>query len=419
MKNFGLLMLSAIVGSVITLGIFQYAGLGNKVVKIEQISGPSGLSTNFVDGSVSDAPSSFTQTAEKVMPAVVHIKSTVSRQSTSDARGQNIPESFREFFGDDFFFGPNGQGRRPNQPRVGTGSGVVITQDGYIVTNNHVIDQADEIEVSINDNRTYKATVVGTDPSTDIALIKIDEKGLAHLAMANSDDVRIGEWVLAVGNPFNLNSTVTAGIVSAKARNINILKDRSAIESFIQTDAAVNPGNSGGALVNLEGELIGINTAIASPTGSYSGYSFAVPTSIVRKIVEDLLQYGTVQRGFLGVMIRNLDGNLARELDVDITEGVYIDSLMEGGAAISGGIEKGDIIIKVDGKRVKSSSELQAAIGTRRPGDNVDLTLVRDGKDEAVSITLKNRSGNTDVVREDKPAVISALGASFRQVQSG
>jgi S1-C subfamily serine protease len=251
------------------------------------------------------------------------------------------------------------------------------------------------------------------DPSTDIAVIKVEADGLTAIPFGNSDQVRVGEWVLAIGNPFNLNSTVTAGIVSAKSRNINILRDRAAIESFIQTDAAINPGNSGGALVNLAGELIGINTAIASPTGSYSGYGFAVPVVLVRKIVEDLVQYGTVQRGYLGATIRSLDGNLAREKGLNLTEGVYVDSLLANSAAEEAGIKSGDVITAVDGKTVKSSSDLLAAVGARRPGDKVAVVLSRKGQTREVTVVLKNRAGNTDIVKKSETGALNKLGAEF------
>lgn len=311
----------ALIVSMATLGVFSLVTRNSNTVRIEHISGtPSQSALYTLDENSKLVPLDFTQTAGKVVEGVVNIKST---QIYSAGRSQegNIPDQFRDFFGDQFpqFFGPRSRGNTPdnrsgNPPtRVGTGSGVIISEDGYIVTNNHVVADADDLEVTLHDNRTYKAVVVGTDPTTDLALIRIKEKGLVPVPFANSDAVKVGEWVLAVGNPFSLNSTVTAGIVSAKGRNINILKEQYAVENFIQTDAAINPGNSGGALVNLEGGLIGINTAIASPTGSYSGYGFAVPVNIVNKVVEDLIKYGVVQRGVLGIMIRSVDGNLARE----------------------------------------------------------------------------------------------------------
>lgn len=413
-KLLSFLLLAAVMGSALTLGVSSFIGKEDKATVLRvahDSSSPAVASRYSADGE--ELPT-FTYAAEKVMPSVVHIKSTVVRRTTGSRN--DLPDPFRDFFGDDFFRSP--QGRNP-RPQVGTGSGVIVSADGYIVTNNHVIDNAEDIEVSLSDNQTYKAELIGTDPSTDIALIKIDADDLPAITLGNSDNVRVGEWVLAIGNPFNLNSTVTAGIVSATARNINILRDRSAIESFIQTDAAVNPGNSGGALVDMNGNLIGINTAIASPTGSYSGYSFAVPTTIVRKVMEDLLQYGTVQRGFLGVIIRTVDGNLAREEGFDFVEGVYVDSLTSNGAAREAGVEKGDVILSVNDKEVKTSSQLQAAVGTLRPGDEVNLVVMRDGEQESLTAVLRNQAGNTDIVtREEKSSLLTSLGLELETIDS-
>ncbi|MDP5171348.1 MAG: Do family serine endopeptidase [Bacteroidia bacterium] len=412
-KLLSFLLLAAVLGSTLTLGVYRYLGDDQKstVLRVAHDSAAPAVVSRYDENG--DNLPTFTYAAEKVMPSVVHIKSTVMRSAA-----QNIPDPFRDFFGGDSPFG-----MRPNAsptPQVGTGSGVIISEDGYIVTNNHVIDQAEDIEVSLSDNRTYKAKLIGTDPSTDIALIKIDATDMPAITLGNSDQVRVGEWVLAIGNPFNLNSTVTAGIVSAKARNINILHDQSAIESFIQTDAAVNPGNSGGALVDLNGNLIGINTAIASPTGSYSGYSFAVPVTIVRKVMEDLLEYGTIQRAFLGVIIRSVDGNLAKEKGLDFTSGVYVDSLMDNGAAKDAGVKKGDVIIGVNGLEVKTSSELQVAVGTLRPGDLVKLKVMRDGDEKELSATLRNKQGNTDVVKKEDliSNSVSKLGIELEELSS-
>jgi serine protease Do len=306
-KNLMLSGIIALVVSLATIGVFTLVTRDAKTVKIEHITGTPSKSALFtLDENNEVVPLDFTGTAEKVIDGVVHIKSTqvYAKSGKQPFRQRDYSNPFRDFFGDEFeqFFGPfqfQDPGQRPNGPqtRVGSGSGVIISTDGYIVTNNHVIANADDIEVTLHDNRTYKATIIGTDPTTDLALIQIKEKGLTSIPFTNSDEVKVGEWVLAVGNPFSLNSTITAGIVSAKGRNINILREQYAVEDFIQTDAAINPGNSGGALVNLEGALVGINTAIASPTGTYSGYGFAVPTNIVQKVVEDLINFGTVQRG--------------------------------------------------------------------------------------------------------------------------
>ena len=299
------------------------------------------------------------------------------------------------------------------QPRVGSDSGVIINESGYIVTNNQVVANADDIEVGLHDNRTYKASVIGTDPATDLALIQIKETDLPTLPFVNSDDVRIGEWVLAVGNPFNLNSTVTAGIVSATARNINILRDQYAIESFIQTDAAINPGNSGGALVNLEGGLIGINTAIASPTGAYAGYGFAVPSNIVSKVVEDLLKYGSVQRGYLGVMIRGVNSTLAEEEDLEVITGIYVDSLLENSAAREAGIQEGDVIVSINGSTVNTAPKLQELIARKRPGDEIEVKVNRNGTEKTFTVTLNNREGNTEIVAQEKNETLNMLGADF------
>ncbi|MFK7905217.1 MAG: trypsin-like peptidase domain-containing protein, partial [Chitinophagales bacterium] len=283
-----------------------------------------------------------------------------------------------------------------------------------------VIEGADEIEVTLHDNQKYVATLVGTDPSTDIALLKVEGTNLPTLELADSDEAKVGEWVLAVGNPFNLSSTVTAGIVSAKGRSINILREKSKtpIESFIQTDAAVNPGNSGGALVNTDGKLLGINTAIATPTGTYAGYSFAVPVNIVEKVIADLREHGVVQRGFLGIIIRDLDGTLAKELGLNLTQGVYVDSLAADGSAIIAGIEKGDVVVKIDGGIVNSVPELQEMVGRHRPGDVVNITVSRNGRERTIPVTLKNKEGNTKVVTKESAALLEKLGVELAELES-
>ncbi len=367
-------------------------------------------------------PLDFTKTADKVVNSVVHIR-------TSRVMGGRHSQGFRgsphqQFDEEDilrYFFSPRGNSRQNNSRRaqVGSGSGVIINSNGYIITNNHVIENVDDIEVILHDNRNYKAKVIGTDPSTDLALLQIKEKNLPALALDNSDNVKIGEWVLAIGNPFSLNSTVTAGIVSAKARSINILRNRNyAVESFIQTDAAINPGNSGGALVNMAGGLIGINTAIASPTGAYTGYGFAVPSNIVHKVVEDLLKYGIVQRGVLGVMIRSVDGDLAKEMNLDITEGVYVDSLIMNSAAEIAGIKKGDVIVSVDGEKTNSTPALQEAIATHRPGDKIEITVNRNGKNKVINVILKNREGSTDLVEKNNANIMNTLGCELEELNS-
>lgn len=348
----------------------------------------------------------FTVAAELTVNAVVHVK---VKSEVMQSRG---------FSGDPFFeyfFGPQFRQQQP-QIREGAGSGVIISSDGYIVTNNHVIDNSKEIEVVLNDKRSFTAKVVGSDPNTDIALLKIEEKDLPFIIFGNSDSLKVGEWVLAVGNPFNLTSTVTAGIVSAKARNINILNAAMKIESFIQTDAAVNPGNSGGALVNTRGELVGINTAIASQTGSFAGYSFAVPSSIVQKVVSDIRQFGVVQRAVLGVEIRDINGELAKEKNIKTFDGAYVANVVESSAADKAGVKSGDIITNVNGVAVKSVAQLQEQVGRYRPGDKIFIEILRDNKKQKLNVELKNRQGNTELVSSD--VNIDLLGATFKEADS-
>lgn len=341
----------------------------------------------------------LTFAAEKSIHAVVHI-------ATQSVRGGGW-SSGNPFF-DEFF------GLRNQQPQLaqGFGSGVIISENGYIVTNNHVIEDAQNIKVILNDKREFEAKLVGTDPSTDIALLKIDAKDLSFLTYGDSNALKLGEWVLAVGNPFNLTSTVTAGIVSSLGRNLRINEDQYSIESFIQTDAAVNPGNSGGALVNQQGNLVGINTAIASRTGSYAGYSFAVPVTIVKKVVNDLKEYGEVQRALLGVNISDVNAERAKELKLEKVEGVYIGGVPENGAAKQAGIKEGDVIIQIDGEPIKNTAELQEKISQYRPGDNVKVVVIRDTEKKQFTVTLRNKQGDTQIVRNDD----SAFGAEFEAV---
>ncbi len=349
----------------------------------------------------------FTFAAERSLPSVVHIRSeaTVTRRSY---------DPFAEIFGDDFF-NPFSSGPR-KQKVEGSGSGVIISSDGYIVTNNHVIDQAEKMEITLNNKQRYTAQLVGTDPSTDIALLKIDAKGLSPMRFDNSDVVKVGQWVVAVGNPFKLASTVTAGIVSAKGRSINILKGDMAIESFIQTDAAVNPGNSGGALVNLEGKLIGINTAIATPTGVYAGYSFAVPSNLVEKIVDDLKRFGRVQRGYLGVQMITLDGKVAEKLNTPITEGVYIGEVYEGAAAAKGGIKSDDIITHIDNRKINSTSQLMAELSRHRPGETVHIKINRQGSILDLKVPLLNSDGEKGLNRSMKTTFNELLGVDLQEL---
>ncbi len=359
----------------------------------------------------SGVPGDFTYSAEKVTPAVVHIKTKMTRNVS-----RQMMDPFEDFFGG---FGGGGGGRR-QQPEAqeASGSGVIISADGYIVTNNHVVQDADEVSVMLNDKREFKAKVISTDPSSDIAVIQIKSTNLPFLTFGDSDNLKVGEWVLAVGNPFNLESTVTAGIVSAKGRQ-NIIdreKDVNPLESFIQTDAAVNPGNSGGALVNLKGELVGINTAIYSRTGQFAGYSFAVPVSIVKKVAADLIKFGNVQRGFLGVNISEVNSKLVQEKDLKVNDGVYVGGFPVGGSsAQSAGLKVNDVIIKVDGVPTSSSSKLMELVGRKRPGETVVVTVNRDGDVKDFNVTLKNKDGNTNIVKGEVSTAIEStfLGAKL------
>jgi Do/DeqQ family serine protease len=330
-----------------------------------------------------------------------------------------VQTSFQRDIFQEFFYGPGAGGREFKQYGSGSGSGVIVSSEGYIVTNNHVIENASEIEVILNDNSKYSAKVIGTDPSTDIAILKIEGSGFQPIPLGNSDDLKVGEWVLAVGNPFNLTSTVTAGIVSAKARNINLLSDRSKqdvlpIESFIQTDAAVNPGNSGGALVNTKGELIGINTAIASQTGSYSGYSFAVPVNLVEKVMRDLIDYGIVQRGYLGVQINDITQEIKTKNNLPSTKGVFVAKVIEDGSADKAGIKDGDVILKIGTKEVNSVASLQEEIGKRRPGDKVSVTVrTKKGEEEIKELILRNKEGETKLISKEEISKNASLGATF------
>ena len=349
----------------------------------------------------------FTVAAELSIHAVVHVKTKTPQKIQQFGGGFNDP-----FF--QYFFGQPQQRPQELPMQEASGSGVIITKDGYIVTNNHVVDQSAEIEVTLNDKRTFKAKVIGADPNTDIALIKIEAENLPVIAFGNSDSLKVGEWVLAVGNPFNLTSTVTAGIVSAKARNINIINSQMKIESFIQTDAAVNPGNSGGALVNTRGELVGINTAIASQTGSYAGYSFAVPVSIVQKVVADIRKFGVVQRAILGVEIKDITNELAKDKNLKTLEGAYVGKVADNSAAKKAGVKEGDIINAVNGITVKSVAELQEQIGRYRPGDKISINIIREGKDQKLTVELRNRQGSTGVVSSQTSEEV--LGATYKEL---
>jgi serine protease Do len=401
MKRVVGIFLIALAGGVMALGLY-------KVFEKKQV--PYSYSsrdripisrTDYIPGAPLNAPDFETAAAISVH-AVVHVKTEFQRRSS-------VYDDFFDFFNN----GPQYRGQM--NPMTAYGSGVIISPDGYIVTNNHVVQDADNISVTMNDKRVFKASLIGSDPSTDLALIKIDEQDLPFLAYGNSDEVKIGQWVLAVGNPFNLTSTVTAGIVSAKARDINILGSQGAIESFIQTDAAVNPGNSGGALVNTKGELIGINAAIASGTGSYVGYSFAIPVNIVKKVVDDYMKYGKIQRAYLGIYYREIDDQFAKDKGLKDTQGIYVEDLVEGGAAAQSGIKKSDVILKIENSPVNSKSEMLEVIGQHNPGDKITLEVIRDGKILEVPVTLQSEGGTTALLKDDK---ILIHGATFQKASA-
>lgn len=429
MKKILFIVLAAVVGGLAALGGAQYLGWHNQPVKyVEVAPQPTTKYTNFAETANPDnltpAPSvGFATAAEKALPAVVHIKA--SKQATRGGNGMGIdpnqmPDALRDLFGNPNRGGGPG-GEVPLQQ--GSGSGVVISPDGYIVTNNHVVDGAENLEVVLNDQQTYEAEIVGVDPTTDIALIKIEATNLPTVQIADSDKLRIGEWVVAVGNPFSLTSTVTAGIVSAKGRSIDILRRTSelAIESFIQTDAVVNPGNSGGALVDINGDLVGINTAISSPTGVFAGYSFAVPSAIVKKVAEDLREFGVVQRGLLGARIQELNTKFAEELGIDRDNGVYVNEVTENSAAEEAGLQKGDVITAVDGITTLRNSELLEQLGRRRPGDEVTLTFERDGDLLTATARLRNANGDTEPILptpEPETEELEELGAEFVSIDA-
>lgn len=425
MKKIGITLLTAFIGGAFAVGgykLIESRQAGNMSIEEKQ-------KVYFANNplSVSSAGDvDFVQAAAAVTPAVVHIQTTYNGNSNSGGRsGDPFEDMFRDFFGS-----PRG-GQRV--PAMASGSGVIVTDDGYIVTNNHVVENATKIEVILPDNRSFEAKVVGRDPNTDLAVIKVSASGLPIVKLGNSDQVQVGEWVLAVGYPFTLNTTVTAGIVSAKGRSIGIIGEQSgrdyndpsqprvnsAIESFIQTDAAINRGNSGGALVNTRGELIGINAAIASQSGSYEGYGFAIPINLAKKIMDDFIKYGAVKRGFVGVTFQELNAGVAKELGVNRINGLYVNTVVEGGGAQAAGIRKGDIITKVDGNRIMSSADLQERVGRLRPGDKVQLSYERAGKEHTTTVVLrgesnlkvaKNRDDNSGLSPEE---VYDRLGGSF------
>jgi serine protease Do len=400
MKRIVGVLFIAMIGGAVSLGLYklvekkekpvQYSWHSDTQVPIRPVNYPLTAGFNLPDFEIPAALS---------VPAVVHIKTEFQRKS-------GVYDDFFDFFN----FGQQMPDQRYRELSA-VGSGVIISPDGYIVTNNHVVQDADKITVTLNDKRVYKGSIIGTDPSTDLAVIKIDEKNLSSLQFGNSDDVKVGEWVLAVGNPFNLTSTVTAGIVSAKARDINILGSQGAVESFIQTDAAVNPGNSGGALVNTRGELIGINAAIASGTGSFVGYSFAIPSNIVKKIVDDFLAHGKVERAYLGIYYKEIDAQFAKDEGFPDVKGVYVQDVVEGGAAEKAGIKKGDIVLQMNDLPVNTKSELLEIIAQHNPGDKINVKVEREGKTMDVPVILLSESGVMAAVQK-----VVIYGATFQRI---
>jgi Do/DeqQ family serine protease len=430
-KSFGLTVLTAFLGGAMAIGAY-------KVIDNNKQNGMSFEDRQKVYFASNHEPQvisstgnvDFTEAAAMVTPAVVYIRTSYS--ATSGEGDDQMMQMFGQVFG---------QRVRPQTEQKASGSGVIISTDGYIVTNNHVVEKADKIEVTTNDKRTFQAKVIGTDPNTDLALIKISASDLPIVKLGNSDDARVGEWVLAVGNPFNLTSTVTAGIISAKGRNIGIIGQHEeeqqnnpfmptqrqsnvprlnkGIESFIQTDAAINPGNSGGALVNTKGELIGINAAIASQTGSYEGYGFAIPVNLAKKVLNDIQKYGSVKRGLVGVSFTELNPDAAQQLGISRTVGLYVNDLVAGGGAEEAGLKKGDIITKVNGHTVTESSDLQETVGRLQPGDKINLTVLRDGAEKNFAVTLKAETPASHLaVNRSAEELYNKLGAGFQTLSA-
>lgn len=402
----GTVAVATISGALSAWTLFRFADKRVEYIEREVLRTPQ-LGSQFTSYQSGEYPD-LSYAAENAVKAVVNI------EAIQEVRVRESWDPFLEFFG---FPQGSRRGEPQTQERKSGGSGVIISEDGYIVTNNHVVDGATRLRVTLNDSRSFDAEIVGTDPATDIALIKIEAQGLPTLAFGSSDALRLGEWVLAIGSPFDLRQTITAGIVSAKARTLGVIPNEFRIESFIQTDAAVNPGNSGGALVNTHGELVGINTVIKSSTGSYIGYSFAVPETIVRKVVTDLKEYGVVQRAMLGITFRNVDrefiDSVGKELGVSEPGGVYVATVVDGGAASEAGIRKGDIITEIDGVKIVDGSTLQEQIGRHRPNDKVNLSVKRGEQMKHFEVTLRNVSGETSLLSRDDVDVVEVLGGRF------
>jgi len=396
-RNLALVFIVAFLGSMLAINSNDFfkndEATYNSIQERQSKLGVSSVKVNYETSVPKELD--FTAIADLAINSVVHIRSSYNASIRS-----------------------NGFYQYKQRPLQSSGSGVIVSDDGYIVTNNHVVEDASEVQVVLNDNRSYIAKVIGTDPTTDLALLKVEVEGLAFMAYGDSDEVKVGQWVLAVGNPFNLTSTVTAGIISAKARNIGILRDETnniQVESFLQTDAVVNPGNSGGALMDINGRLIGINSAIASPTGSYAGYAFAIPVNLVKKVADDLLEFGVVQRGLLGIRINDVSAELAEQENLSVVQGVYVFEVQEGSGAQEGGIEDKDVIIGVDGKEVTNTSELQELVARHRPGDKVEIELLRGDRKMNVLVELHNIGGTTKVVKRVSEALVE--GSLFENVQ--
>ena len=396
-KGLLIVALAALAGGLTSYAVVK--GMTNgQVTVIEQNEGAHFRTVNLSQDNWPD----FTYAAESAVDAVVYVKVTSTAPSM-----QQAPSSIF-----DFFFGFPEGGAPQQRERVGSGSGVIIREDGYIVTNNHVIDGATKIEVTLNTNQTYPASLIGTDPATDIALLKIEAQGLPIIPFGDSDKLRLGEWVIAIGSPYDLRSTITAGIVSAKGRSMPNYTGEFKIESFIQTDAAVNPGNSGGALVDKAGNLVGINTAIISKTGSYTGYSFAVPSNIVRKIAYDLMDFGSVKRAVLGIVMQPIDDKIAEDLKLSSRNGVYINEVSKSGAADEAGIKAGDVLIAIDSTRITNSASVLEAVSRFSPGDKAKVTVIRDGKEQVFEVTFKGTSQETGTLSDD--GSVAFYGASIK-----
>ncbi len=424
MKKLGITLLTAFIGGTVAIGAYKMLEKNTSGLTLEEKQKVYFTNNPENTAPLAGAGVDFTQAAAMVSPGVVHVRTTYNRTASSQGM-----DAFGDMFED--FFGRRGRPQpRSNQPAMGKGSGVIVTDDGYIMTNNHVVEDADKIEVILNDKRVLSAKVIGRDKNTDLALIKVESSNLPVVRLGNSDNVKVGEWVLAVGYPLTLESTVTAGIISAKARQIGILAPQvdpnnydpnnpptnSSIESFLQTDAVINRGNSGGALVNANGELIGINSAIASQSGTYEGYGFAIPINLAKKVMNDFLKYGEVKRGYIGIQFSELNADNAKDFNTKEIDGLYVNSTVDGGAAASAGIKKGDIIKKLNGLNITSSAELQEKIGTLSPGAKVALTILREGSLKEFNVTLKGEEANKLTSTKASPAtteVLNNLGATF------